>query len=184
MAFRPDETQIDDMAATDTGIYPDEEQLLAKASEVDRLQDDSMSLISPAGDFGQEALNDAVASLNRVLPLFGIDYDYPEFDMDLEGSLPIEFVKSLMMVSQAATDAGLEHLAPDLGKIHDDDGLIQVGAQMDALLVKPVFKAYLSSAPKSMAEAGPEEEAVALPVDTAEPQLGDAEMENLFTARV
>ena len=185
MPFRPDAAQIDDMALEpETGFYPEEDQLLAKASQVDTLQDESMALAAPTGDFSQDALNDLVVALNGVLPLFGVDYDYPEFDMGVEGSLPTEFVSSLLMISQAATDSGLEHLAPDLAKVHDDDGLLQIGAQLDVLKAKPVFKAYLASAPKET--PAPADEAV-LPVDATEPQetaMNEAEIDNLFTARI
>ena len=76
------------------------------ANSADELQDQSDSMLpNISGRFSKQALNGLVASFNKALEAAGFPGDYPTFDGN-QTTLPMEFVRGLMMMSDAAEETG------------------------------------------------------------------------------
>ena len=191
--YRPSEEQLNQMMTgapamtagpDDVGQDPEQASVLAAAEEVDQEHERAMDMAAPQGAYSVESLNDLVDSLNKVLPMFNETQPYPSFSEGIDGELPTEFVSALMMVSQAATDAGLERLAPDLENMGDDAGLDRAARMMDTLAYNQTFKTFLKSTtpgtPQELTDAAPAEAAPVEPMP-AGPQ--PEEMDQLLAAR-
>lgn len=124
---------------------PIEDELMKEAQEADDLRDQAFSQAAPEGVWSVQALNAVVAELNQLLPSFGAE-PYPPFDAP-PAELPSEFVRLLTMVAQAATDAKLGQLAPDLKGMVDDTGAMLVAGQLSELSQSREFALFLESAP-------------------------------------
>ncbi len=148
----------------------------AVAQEADQAANDLVASAAPIGDFSEEALNDVVKELNKMLPRFGVTEAYDVFTAD-EDQLPVPFVKLLMMVAKAASDAELMDIAADLDALQDDQDLLTLAGKLRTLAESPEFKRFLAS-DGPQPEAVMEEEVV---VETEVPQPVD---EELFAARV
>lgn len=163
--------------------YEEEDQLRARAEEADMAREDAFAEMSPIGSYSVESLNLLVDSLNGILPLFEVEEPYPSFEAPIEdGPLPPEFVSAIEMVAMAATDAGLERLAPNLADATDDSKLEEAAGAIDALAENETFRSFLRSpAP------GPEEEEVAeeeAAVAEEETEVADEEADALFAERM
>lgn len=161
-----------------TESFPEEQQLMAKAQEADEAQEDAFAAAAPIGDFTKGPLNSLVDSLNKVMPLFGVEDTYDAFTEDIEGALPTEFVRYLMMTTAAATDANLERLAIDLEEIDTDADLMKAAGQLEVLAENDSFRTFMA---QQDTEAPVEEEVVeevtmsapAMTPDEAEAMLVD-----------
>ena len=127
-----------------TESFPEERQLMEKAQEADMAQEESFAAAAPIGNFSKGALNSLVDSLNKVMPLFGVDDTYAAFTEDIDGALPTEFVRYLMMTSAAATDANLERLAIDLEGIDTDTDLMKAAGQLEVLAENDSFRTFMA----------------------------------------
>ena len=189
MAYRPSNDQITSMMSEpmsvgegEVGQDPMEAAALGAAEELDQERDSVVDSMSPAGSYSLEALNDLVDSLNKVLPMFDEPNPYPSFSEGIEGELPTEFTSALIMVGQAAADAGLERLAPDIGTMGDDAGLDQAARRLDTLADNQTFKTFLKGSDRPRTKA-PEPAPEAPPVEPALVGPPPEEMDQLLAAR-
>ena len=193
MAYRPTDDQLNQMmtgpsqmeaGANDVGQDPDQAAVLSAADELDDERERSMEMAAPEGNFSLEALNDLVDSLNKVLPMFNEPQPYPSFAEGIDGDLPTEFVSALMMVGQAAMDAGMERLAPKIEEMTDDAGLDKAARKMDTLADNQSFITFLKGTvpgtPKSAMSGAQAEE---MPAEMPPPPAMPADMDQLLAAR-
>ena len=172
---------IADQLAPPVTEYPEEEQLMAAAEELDATKEEAFASMAPIGDFSKDALNSLVDALNKALPLFGAPEDYATFAEDIEGALPTEFVRYLAMTSQAANDANLGRLAVDLENIGTDSDLMKAAGQLDVLAENDSFRTFMASADKDTAPPVAEE-VVEEEVQVQTP-ISDTEVEAMFVQR-
>ena len=143
------------------------------AEELNTLEEQDAALYqttSPRGNFTAKALNNLVAAVNKVLPLFDQTPDYPKFEEDIE-VFPEDFTRILTMVIGAANDAvEAEAITPDhlfsLEEITDDAALTLVSAKLDMLSKNKDFKKFLKEPIEiPTEEEAPAEEEIGAPVD-------------------
>ena len=171
---------IADQLAPPVTEYPEEEQLMAAAEDLDATKEEAFASMAPIGDFSKDALNSLVDALNKALPLFGAPEDYATFAEDIEGALPTEFVRYLAMTSQAAKDANLDRLAVDLENIDTDSDLMKAAGQLDVLAENDSFRTFMASADQET--EAPVEEVVEEEVQVETP-ISDTEVEAMFVER-
>jgi hypothetical protein len=195
--YRPSRDQLTEMmnepppeTPEEAAMMPAELEVLAAADEVDQETDRVFEAAAPEGSYSLDGLNDLVESLNELLPLFEAPEPYPTFTQPIDGPLPQEFVRQLMMVSQSAADAGMERLAPDISKMTDDAGLDKAARQMDTLVDNQNFITFLKSNQTALGPetpAGPAaspDEGLPLGQETPTPAPSEDEMENMFAGRM
>ena len=132
-------------------MLEEEEMIMEKAAMVDDMDAEALSGMGPSGSFEVNELNQVVDALNMVLPMFDLP-SYPEFAEGIDGPFPPEFVQQLMMVSDAANDAGLERLSYDISEIESAEDLEDVAAKLDVLSKNQPFKTFLRSERKEAEE--------------------------------
>jgi hypothetical protein len=193
--YRPSRDQLNEMmnepppeSPEEAMMNPQELEVLAAAGEADEEADRVFESAAPEGSYSLEALNDLVASLNEALPLFEVAEAYPDFTAPIDGPLPQEFVRQLMMVGQAATDAGIQRLAPDIEKMGDDAGLDKAARQIDTLVENQTFITFLKTSQPSLTpdEGGAPVESpdAGLPLGQQAPAPSDDEMDEMFAGRM
>lgn len=184
--FRPSDSQVGEMAAPPPppgGLDPAEAAVINAAADADEARMQAFEGAAPEGEYSVQSLNLLVGSLNEVLPLFGEDQPYPTFAEDIDGPLPTEFVANLMMVNDAAGQAGLARMAFDVSTAGDDSGLEAVAGKLSALADSDPFKTFLNTNPLGGPAAEEAEEAP--PVEPGlEPAVTGDEFDNLALGRI
>ena len=132
-------------------LLEEEQLIMEKAAEVDEVNAEAMAAMGPSGSFEVNELNQVVDALNLVLPLFDLP-SYPEFAEGIDGDFPPEFLQQLMMVADAAADAGLERLAYDVTEIDGPEDLEDIAAKLDVLSKNQSFKTFLRTERKDAEE--------------------------------
>jgi hypothetical protein len=80
-----------------------EDEYAGKAGE---MQDEADAMLElPKGKFSASALNGLVKSFNEALTAGGMEGDYPTFSGD-QTVFPVDFVRGLAMLSDAAAESG------------------------------------------------------------------------------
>jgi len=135
--------QMDMMAAESA---PAIDQLRAQgmqaATELQDVKDETMIMQVPPGKYSAKALQQFTQALNKALELFKAP-PLPMPESDLEGELPLDHVKALLMVNAAISDAGIGEPI-DLQKLTDDKGLKLAAGRLDAAAKDKAFKSYLA----------------------------------------
>lgn len=152
-----------------------------KEGEYNEAFDGMMAAASPQGDFGSNAVNRLSQSVNAVLQLFGPEAkEIPFVEGDVD-RLSAQLTAAIAMISQAATDAGLERFAVDLGSITDDRSLEMAAGKLDALAANENFNTFLRSTPQQVeVEVDMGEELEPLP----EQQEEEVDVDDLFASRL
>lgn len=139
--------------------------------------------LAPQGPFTKKAVNALVKSTNELLPLFGQEPTYPDFEGDVEG-LPTDFVRVLAMFQgavNAAVDAEMvdEEFDFMLEDLTDDRALLMLAGKLKNLSKQRDFKTFLKNPPM---EEMDEEEAMVVDNEMNEPAPQD--IDALFAMRV
>jgi hypothetical protein len=79
-----------------------------------------------------------VKSFNKSLEVAGFPGDYPMFDGD-QTTLPVDFVRGLAMMADAAEETGAG-VSITLDGVADDRGLALLAGKLDALAKSDAFK--------------------------------------------
>lgn len=119
------------------------------AEEMDIMEDygESADMLQEAADdmlptvkgrFSKSALNGLVKSFNKSLEVAGFPGDYPMFDGD-QTTLPVDFVRGLAMMADAAEETGAG-VSITLDGVTDDRGLALLAGKLDALAKSDAFK--------------------------------------------
>tara|TARA_R110000824_G_scaffold20043_2_gene76310 strand:+ start:861 stop:1454 length:594 start_codon:yes stop_codon:yes gene_type:complete len=194
--YRPTPDQLNEMmnepppeSPVEAAMTPMELEGLAAAEDADLARDETFESVAPEGAYSVDALNDLVGALNEVLPLFEVESAYPSFGGPVSGPLPADFVAQLSMVSQAATDAGMERLAPDLDAMGDDGGLDKAARQIETLAGNQNFITFLKTnrvvmGPDTSQAPPPVNEGLPAGQDASMPAPSDVDMDQMFAGRM
>lgn len=118
------------------------EMMDAYADKAGELQEETdMMLEVPKGNFGQSALNSLVAAFNEALGAMGFEGDYPSFDSD-QTTLPMEFVRGLAMMADAAEESG-SGVTIDLSVIRNDNDLALLASKLKQLAASDKVKSMM-----------------------------------------
>ena len=192
--YRPSPDQLNSMmteplpeSPIEANMTPIELEGLAAAEAADEGRENVFESMAPDGAYSVDALNDLVESLNKALPLFDVKEQYPSFDGPVDGPLPTDFVAKLSMVSQAAKDAGIERLSPDLNTMNDDSGLDKAARQIDTLVDNQSFVTFLKTEQMTIGRGKEQSDLDAGPPPSAAPALqepSEDEVDDMFAGRM
>tara|TARA_R100000654_G_scaffold16146_1_gene34039 strand:- start:3415 stop:3879 length:465 start_codon:yes stop_codon:yes gene_type:complete len=101
------------------------------------------ALPSIRGMFSQTSMNALVDAANDALESAGFEGDYPEFDSDVT-EFPSEFIRLLMMLSDAAGESGAG-VSLEMSGIEDDRDVAMLASQVKKLAQSPEFQKAMSA---------------------------------------
>jgi|TARA_R110000824_G_scaffold244462_5_gene433255 hypothetical protein len=104
------------------------------------------------GMYSQTAMNALVDAANAALVAGGFEGDYPEFTEDVT-EFPGEFVRLLMMLSDAAAETGAG-VQITLDAIEDDRDVAMLASQIQQLAVDEAFAAGMTAGPSVEVDVG------------------------------
>jgi hypothetical protein len=132
------------MSTMDIGMTEEEmgAGVEAMARDVELEQDNLFAQLAPRGQFGAEALNGVVFSLNNVLSQMGILDPYPEFEAG-ERVLPGDMVRALAMVAEASEVAGIDPVS--LENVTDDTDLNLLAGKLQSIADDTKFAEAMSA---------------------------------------
>jgi hypothetical protein len=110
-----------------------------------------MGLPSVRGMFSQTSMNALVSAANDALESAGFEGDYPEFQSDVT-EFPGEFMRLLMMLSDAAGEAGTG-VSIEVSGIEDDRDVAMLASQVKKLAQSPEFQRAMSGGAEVEVEA-------------------------------
>lgn len=121
----------------------EDEMMDAYAAKAGDLQEETdLMLEVPRGNFTKTALNAVVDAFNTTLGAMGFEGDYPKFSED-QNTLPVEFVRGLAMMSDAAAESG-SGVDIDLSVIKSDNDLALLASKLKRLAESPKLKMMMS----------------------------------------
>ena len=154
MAVRPrprqaemDTLQISEVEMTDMSAPPEAVEARVEAADTMGLEtsfDNAMRQAAPEGNYTPTGLNALGQTINQALKLFGEEARPIDPYTDAESVLPLDIVKAVAMLNQAASDAGLDRFVIDLGTLTDDRALQEAAGKVDALAQNETFRMFLS----------------------------------------
>lgn len=151
MAVRPrprqaemDTLQISEVEMTDVSAPPEAVEARAADTGLESSFDNAMRQAAPEGNYSPTGLNALGQTINQALKLFGEEARPIDPYTDAESVLPIDIVKAVAMLNQAASDAGLDRFVVDLGTLTDDRALQEAAGKVDALAQNETFRMFLS----------------------------------------
>ena len=154
MAVRPrprqaemDTLQISETEMTDMSAPPQAVAVQAESLDTTQLEsgfDNAMRQAAPEGNYTPTGLNALGQTINQALKLFGEEARPIDPYTDAESVLPLDIVKAVAMLNQAASDAGLDRFVIDLGTLTDDRALQEAAGKVDALAQNETFRMFLS----------------------------------------
>ena len=123
-------------------MYENDDQLAAVEGDLraagDELQSEVDTMLeAPVGMFSQSAMNALVDAANAALTAGGFEGDYPAFDGDIT-EFPMEFVRLLSMLSDAAAETGAA-VDISLAGIEDDRDVAMLAATIEQLASDPSY---------------------------------------------
>ena len=123
-------------------MYENNDQLAAVEGDLraagDELQSEVDTMLEvPVGMFSQSTMNALVDATNAALVAGGFEGDYPSFDGDVT-EFPVEFVRLLSMLADAAVETGAA-VDITLAGIEDDRDVAMLAASIEQLASDPSF---------------------------------------------
>ena len=123
-------------------MYENNDQLAAVENDLRVAGEDfqaeaDMELEVPVGMFSQSTMNALVDAANAALVAGGFEGDYPSFDGDVT-EFPVEFVRLLSMLSDAAAETGAA-VDITLAGIEDDRDVAMLAASLEQLASDPAY---------------------------------------------
>ena len=135
--------QIDMMMVAEA---PDDARLIKEgmqvAQGVDQARDEAILSGFPEGKYSAGALKSLTKSINKALELF----QAPPLDMpteDIEGVLPLEHARAIMMINAAIEDSGIGE-SIDIAGLSNDKAIKMAAGRLDAAARDKAFKSYLA----------------------------------------
>jgi len=180
---------MDEMNKMDMMALDDVGMMEKKAMKLAKQLDEKENQAKIEGDYSKIAVNKMIDSLNRVNMLFDAP-PFPKVEADLD-AMPPALIRNLLMIANAAKDAGMDEYVFDLDTITDDKGLKMLAGKLDAAAGDKSFKAFLAK-PDGMATKEQAEEGVPTMqmegMEVASPARGGTapmeDEEELFMARM
>jgi len=167
----------------------DPSQMMAQGEAegmVDQLrmaEEEDMQSMAPTGDFSKSALNSLVRAHNKVSSLFDME-TYPDFSEGLE-EFPARFVRELMMIAQAVSDAIDADILDsemmiDLEGVSSDRDLALLAGRLESISKSKEFKRFLKEASEADDEPVEDKEEGSVPAEEA----SDEDIDRLMMERM
>lgn len=167
----------------------DPSQMMAQGEAegmVDQLrmaEEEEMQAMAPTGDFSKSALNSLVRAHNKVSSLFDME-TYPDFSEGLE-EFPARFVRELMMIAQAVSDAIDADILDgemmiDLEGVSSDRDLALLAGRLESISKSKEFKRFLKEASEVDDEPVEDKEEASVPAEEA----SDEDIDRLMMERM
>jgi hypothetical protein len=117
-----------------------EDEYAGKAGE---MQDETDAMLElPKGKFSASALNGLVKAFNEALTAGGMEGNYPTFSGD-QTVFPVDFVRGLAMLSDAAAESG-SGIEINLSGVVGDRDVALLASKVKALAQSEDFKSMMS----------------------------------------
>tara|TARA_Y100000004_G_C8817002_1_gene370223 strand:+ start:87 stop:680 length:594 start_codon:yes stop_codon:yes gene_type:complete len=196
MAVRPrprqaemDTLQISEVEMTDVSAPPEAVEARVEAADTMGLEtsfDNAMRQAAPEGNYTPTGLNALGQTINQALKLFGEEARPIDPYTDAESVLPLDIVKAVAMLNQAASDAGLDRFVIDLGTLTDDRALQEAAGKVDALAQNETFRMFLSQMNPIMSTEDELEDEMMAQQEIPEMDMGEEviDEEELFMRRM
>ena len=129
-------------------MYENNDQLAAVEGDLraagDEIQAEVDTMLEvPVGMFSQSSMNALVDASNAALVAGGFEGDYPTFDGDIT-EFPMEFVRLLSMLSDAAEETGAA-VDITLAGIEDDRDVAMLAATIEQLASDPAYASGMTA---------------------------------------
>jgi len=113
-----------------------------KALMADMAEAEKISEFSPSGSYKKDSVNRFINAVNAMLKNFAAN-PLGQVEQDIEGPLPPDLVKSLMMINSALEDAKIEDYKIDLENLKNDRDLMMARGKIEAGAKDRAFIAFL-----------------------------------------
>jgi len=113
-----------------------------KALMADMAEAEKISEFSPSGSYKKDSVNRFINAINAMLKNFSAN-PLGQVDQDIEGPLPPDLVKSLMMINSALEDAKIEDYMIDIEGLKSDRDLMMARGKIEAGAKDRSFIAFL-----------------------------------------
>jgi hypothetical protein len=123
------------MYENDAALAAAEGELRAAGDELQAEYDTMLDV--PVGMFSQSTMNALVDAANAALVAGGFEGDYPSFAGDVT-EFPVEFVRLLSMLADAAVETGAA-VDITLAGIEDDRDVAMLAASLEQLALDPSY---------------------------------------------
>lgn len=134
------------------------------------------ALVPPRGMFTQTSMNALVDAVNQALTVAGFEGSVPEVDSNLT-EFPVELVRVLAMLNDAAQEAGLEEL--EFSQLEDDRDVAMLASAIARVAAAPEFAAAMEAPSDGADMALP-----STPPPAAAPMMGAGAEEALMMERM
>jgi hypothetical protein len=142
---------------------PMDEMMAAKDEYTDAaagIQEETDAMLEvPKGKFSASALNGLVRAFNDAMSAADMEGNYPNFTSD-QTAFPVEFVRGLAMISDAAAESG-SGVEISLSGVVSDRDVALLASKVQALADDESFKSYMTGEGETEVEVteeqGPEQ---------------------------
>ena len=131
-----------------------QEQVEEMAMMADMAEAEKVAEFAPEGSYKRDTVNRFIRSVNTMLAHFSAP-NLGEVAEDVEGPLPQDLVKALMMINAALEDAKMSEYQINMEDLKDDRDLMMARGKIDSGAKDRSFIAFLR---KPMPEQGTEVE--------------------------
>ena len=131
-----------------------QEKVEEMAMMADMAEAEKVAEFAPEGSYKRDTVNRFIRSVNKMLEHFSAP-NLGEVAEDVEGPLPQDLVKALMMINAALEDAKMSEYQINMEDLKDDRNLMMARGKIDSGAKDRSFIAFLR---KPMPEAGTEVE--------------------------
>jgi len=166
-----------------------QEKVEEMAMMADMAEAEKVAEFAPEGSYKKDTVNRFIRSVNTMLQHFSAP-NLGEVAEDIEGPLPQDLVKALMMINAALEDAKMSEYQIDMEDLKDDRDLMMARGKIDSGAKDRAFIAFLR---KPMAEEATEVEiGIEIeepPVALEEAAIGEAigeeeDIDSIFASRM
>jgi hypothetical protein len=119
-----------------------QEQVEEMAMMADMAEAEKIAELAPSGTFKRDSVNRLIKSLNEMLKHFAVPA-LDTVDEDVDGPMPSDITKTLLMIDAALDDAKMEEHSYDIQEIKTDRDIMMLRGKIDAAAKDRAFIAFL-----------------------------------------
>lgn len=119
-----------------------QEQVEEMAMMADMAEAEKIAEFAPSGTFKKDSVNRLIKSLNEMLKHFAVPA-IGTVGEDVDGPMPQDVVKALLMIDAALDDAKMEEHSFDISEIKNDRDIMMLRGKIDSAAKDRAFIAFL-----------------------------------------
>lgn len=119
-----------------------QEQVEEMAMMADMAEAEKLAELAPSGTFKKDSVNRLIKSLNEMLKHFAVPA-IGTVGEDVDGPMPQDVTKALLMIDAALDDAKMEEHSYDIADIKTDRDIMMLRGKIDAAAKDRAFIAFL-----------------------------------------